>query len=272
MIEAKIGFIGAGNMAMSLVGGLLQTGVSASQLVASDPVASSRERMHTTHGINCFSDNADTVRASDLLILAIKPQVFAAVIRPLATLLQQQRPLLISIAAGIPTHSISTWLDAELPIIRCMPNTPALVGMGATGLFANPQVSAKQRELGAAILHTVGITHWFTQEKELDAVTAISGSGPAYFFLFMEAMLETATSLGLNPDVARALISQTALGAARLVQHSPDTISQLREQVTSPGGTTAAALDVFEKQDLRQIVAEALHAAMLRAQTLAKET
>ena len=203
-----------------------------------------------------------------MLVLAVKPQVMQAVCAGLRAALGDRQPLIISIAAGVTVNNLKSWLG-DLPVVRCMPNTPALVQAGATGLYADPTVSAEQKELAGQILASVGLTFWFDEESALDAVTAVSGSGPAYFFLMMESMIEAGRKLGLDDHTARQLVLQTAWGAAQLAITSESGPDVLRQQVTSPGGTTAAALDVFENGGFRVLVDSALAAARRRSEELA---
>lgn len=264
-----VAFIGAGNMARSLIVGMLQEAGNL-QLRVSDPDQNQLDVIRS-YGSQIFTstDNAATIQGADVVVLAVKPQAMRSVIEPLEDLAQKQRPLFVSVAAGIREESLNAWLGGHLPIVRCMPNTPALVKAGATGLYANPQVSKEQRSLAESILRTVGITLWFEDEAKLDAVTAVSGSGPAYFFLVMEAMQAAAESLGLKPEDAQLLVVQTALGAARLALESDQKPADLRKQVTSKGGTTEAALNKLNAGGLVPLFAEALQAAKQRSQELA---
>lgn len=264
-----VAFIGAGNMARSLIVGMLQEAGSL-QIRVSDPDQNQLDVIRS-YGSQIFTstDNAATLQGADVVVLAVKPQVMRTVIEPLQDLAQKQRPVFVSVAAGIREASLNAWLGGNLPIVRCMPNTPALVKAGATGLYANPQVSKEQRSLAESILRTVGITLWFEDEAKLDAVTAVSGSGPAYFFLVMEAMQAAAESLGLKPEDAQLLVVQTALGAARLALESDQKPADLRKQVTSKGGTTEAALNKLNTGGLVPLFAEALQAAEQRSKELA---
>lgn len=264
-----VAFIGAGNMARSLIVGMLQEAGNL-QLRVSDPDQNQLDVIRS-YGSQIFTstDNAAALQGADVVVLAVKPQMLRTVIEPLQDLAQKQRPLFVSVAAGIREESLNAWLGGHLPIVRCMPNTPALVKAGATGLYANPQVSKEQRSLAESILRTVGITLWFEDEAKLDAVTAVSGSGPAYFFLVMEAMQAAAESLGLKPEDAQLLVVQTALGAARLALESDQKPAELRKQVTSKGGTTEAALNKLNTGGLVPLFAEALQAAAQRSKELA---
>lgn len=268
MSHPTIGFIGAGNMAASLVGGLVARGVDPARLLAADPQAATLQALVQQHGIQPCADNASVVRQADIVVLAVKPQVMQAVLASLAPVVAERQPLLVSIAAGISIASMAQWLGGNPAIVRCMPNTPALVQRGASGLFANPQVSPAQREQAEAILAAVGIVLWLEHEAQIDAVTALSGSGPAYFFLFMEAMMAAGEQLGLAPETARALTLQTALGAGEMASRSEVDVVELRRRVTSPGGTTERAIAHFEAQGLRATVAGALQAAAERSREL----
>lgn len=265
-----IAFIGAGNMARSLVAGLMQD-ASHLKIRVADPDQDQLDviRRHWPE-VMATTDNAAVVDGADVVVLAVKPQVMREVVEPLQALAQQQRPLFVSVAAGIREASLDAWLGGGLPVVRCMPNTPALVQAGATGLYANPHVSNEQRSVAESILRAVGITLWFADEGKLDAVTAVSGSGPAYFFLVMEAMQAAAESLGLPAEDAHLLVVQTALGAAKLALESEDPPAELRRRVTSKGGTTEAALGKLNAGGLVPLFAEALQAAATRSQELAQ--
>ena len=267
----KIAFIGGGNMASAIIGGLVGQGYDAARIVAADPMAETLARLATVAPVHTTSDNLAAVADAGVVVLAVKPQVMAQVCKPLAATLQQTRPLIISIAAGITLHSLQTWLGRDLAIVRSMPNTPALVKTGATALFGNANVDADAREIADHLLRAIGITVWTDSEAQLDAVTALSGSGPAYFFLVMEAMTAAGVALGLKPELATQLTLQTALGSARMAVDSDVDAGELRRRVTSPGGTTLAALTVMENAGLRDIFARALAAAESRSRELAAE-
>ena len=266
-----IAFIGAGNMAGAIIGGLVENGFDKNKLWASDPSQEKIDELTSTLGIQGTTDNASAIKQADVVILAIKPQVMKAVLSPIKGALQEKQPLIISVAAGINLNSISNWTDGNLAIVRCMPNTPALVQQGASGLFANKQVSDSQKAISEQILNAVGISVWVNEETQLDAVTAVSGSGPAYFFLFMEAMVEAGKKLGLSEETAKELTLKTALGAATMASQSRDTPAQLRKKVTSPNGTTEKAINSFIDQDLSKMVETALKAANDRSVELCKE-
>lgn len=266
----KIGFIGAGNMASALVGGLLARGWPAADIALSD-AQPAQLAPHAERGLFTTTDNEELLARAEVLVLAVKPQVMQQVLAPLAARAQHQRPLLLSIAAGIPVASLAHWLGGELPIVRAMPNTPALVQAGATGLFASAAVSPAEKAEAEAILGAVGLTLWVDDEALLDAVTAVSGSGPAYFFYVMEAMMAAGVELGLDERTARALTLQTALGAAQMAVAADVGPADLRRRVTSPGGTTERAIAAFEQADLRAIFARALQACAARGAELAAE-
>jgi pyrroline-5-carboxylate reductase len=267
----QITFIGGGNMASSLVGGLLANGYPAQQLCVAEPDAKKQQLLQQQFGITVSGDNRQAAAQTDVLVLAVKPQILQTVCRSLADSVQQRRPLVISIAAGIRSTDIERWLGGNCPLVRCMPNTPALVQAGATGLFANAQVNAQQKQLAEDILGAAGITLWVAQETLLDAVTAVSGSGPAYFFLLMECMQKAGEQLGLDAHSARQLSLQTALGAARMATAGDDDPATLRNKVTSKGGTTEAAINCFQQNGLEDLVTKALTAARDRAIELADE-
>ena len=268
----KIGFIGGGNMASSLINGLIQSGHSAAHIWVFDIDHNATLSLSQNFGVNIADDNLAIAEAVDVVVLAVKPQALPVVARNISQSVVHNRPLVISIAAGISEQSLANWLGNTIAIVRCMPNTPALVRTGATALHANGQVTPEQRNLAESILRSVGLSLWVTHEKELDAVTAISGSGPAYFFLLMEAMENTAVELGLSAETARLLIQQTALGAAKIALEASESPEQLRNRVTSPGGTTEQAIKTFEQGNFGQLVANALHAAYNRAIELSIQT
>ncbi len=266
--DTSIGFIGAGNMAGALIEGLLANGVAASRLWASD-TDQGKLAAFAAKGVHTSTVNADLVRACEVLVLAVKPQVMAAVVGALKTELASKPCLLVSIAAGIQIDSLQEWTSPRQAIVRCMPNTPALVLAGASGVVANAHVSAEQKAAADAILKAVGIVCWLEKEAQIDAVTALSGSGPAYFFLLMEAMQAAGARLGLPAETANALTLQTAFGAAKLALQSDVNAAELRRRVTSPNGTTEAAIKQFESEAFRDIVDRALGKAAARSKELA---
>lgn len=271
MKTQTLGFIGAGNMASSLIGGLISDGYPAENIVVSDVDAEKLKDLATRFGVQTFENNRSVVGRSRTVLLAVKPQILEPVAREIAAAVQEARPLIISIAAGVREAALDRWLGGNTSIVRCMPNTPALVKTGATALHANDRTSPAQKSLAEAILRAVGVAVWVGREELLDAVTALSGSGPAYFFLFMEAMEDAATALGLDKTTARLLTQQTALGAARIAIESDDGPAELRKRVTSPGGTTEKAIEAFEGGSLRRLVLEAMKAANARAAALSKQ-
>ncbi len=265
----RIAFIGGGNMARSLIGGLVARGTAPADLHVSEPAEALRAALAQDFGITPHAGNAAAADAADVWLLAVKPQVLRGVCEELAATAQARRPLVVSIAAGIRTGQIARWLGGGVAVVRAMPNTPALLGCGATGLFANADVDAAQRASAQALLDAAGISVWIDDEDRMDAVTAVSGSGPAYVFLLAEAMQAAAVAQGLPPDTARALVIRTILGAARMLDASDEPAATLRQRVTSPGGTTQAALDTFEAGGFRDLVHDAIAAAARRGAELA---
>ncbi len=265
MTQPTIAFIGAGNMAGSLIRGLVADGYDAGQIIAADPNAAQLAALRSQAGVRTAGDNAAAVASAEVVVLAVKPQILQTVARQIAGAVQGHRPLVISIVAGIRERTLQGWLGGGLPLVRTMPNTPAMIGAGATVLHATPEVTPEQQDTAESILRAVGLTRWVEDEDLMDAVTALSGSGPAYFFLVMEAMEQAALELGLPGETARLLTLQTALGAARMAMESHDDPATLRQRVTSPGGTTERALAVFEERGLRSAFAAALMAARDRS-------
>jgi len=270
MTQTHIAFIGGGNMARSLIAGLIADGHKPSALTVSDPIAEKREQLAASYGVHAAADNAAAVAGADVVVLCVKPQAAAAVCRELAGLLADAPPLVISVMAGINEASIEHWLGRPLPLVRTMPNTPVMVQSGAIGLHANRAATDSHRNLAEEILRAGGLTRWVKDEQDLDAVTAVSGSGPAYFFLFMEALEKAGIEQGLDAEAARLLSIQTALGAARMAVESDESPQQLRERVTSPGGTTERALAAFAEGGLEALVSRAVAAARQRAGELSK--
>lgn len=265
-----IAFIGAGNMARAIIGGLLENGFAPSAIWASEPDAERLQDL-AERGLNVTSDNSAAVAAADIVVLAVKPQVMKSVATDLAAAVQSRRPLVVSIAAGISLEALERWLGGAVALVRCMPNTPSLVQTGASGLFANSRVSDEQRQQASAVLEAVGIALWVQSEAELDAVTAISGSGPAYYFMLMEAMTAAGVKLGLSEETARGLTLQTALGAARMACSSDVDPAELRRRVTSPNGTTERAINTFQAEGFEALVENALTACRDRSIELAGE-
>jgi pyrroline-5-carboxylate reductase len=269
MSKTRIAFIGAGNMAASLIGGLRAKGLDAAQIRASDPGEETRARVSAEHGIEVFADNAQATEDADVVVLAVKPQAMKAVCEAIRPSLKPEQ-LVVSIAAGITCASMNNWLGAQ-PIVRCMPNTPALLRQGVSGLFATTEVSVEQRQQAEDLLSAVGIALWLDEERQLDAVTAVSGSGPAYFFLLIEAMTAAGVKLGLPADIAARLTVQTALGAAHMAVASDVDAAELRRRVTSPAGTTEAAIKSFQADGFETLVEKALGAAAHRSAEMAEQ-
>jgi len=271
MKQQTLGFIGAGNMAGSLIAGLWADGYDPLKIWASDPDAEKLDSLASRFGINTTANNLAVVENSQVLVLAVKPQALQEVALGLSASVRRCKPLIISIVAGVNEATIDRWLGGGNDIVRCMPNTPALVKTGATALHGNEGISDEQRSRAEAVLRAVGLAVWVEREELLDAVTALSGSGPAYFFLFMEAMEDAAIRLGLDSQTARLLTQQTALGAARLAIEAAESPAELRRKVTSPGGTTERAIASFENAGIRTLVLEAMKAAENRAVEMSKE-
>ena len=269
MTEHRIGFIGGGNMARSLIGGLVNNGFPPDGLCVCDVLDERRSELQAAFGVRAFADNNDVVRACDVLVLAVKPQALRPVLGSIAGTVREVRPLVISIAAGVRLQDIQRWAGDALPIVRVMPNTPALVGSGASALFANEHVSENQRDVAESLLRAVGVTAWLDNEEQIDTVTALSGSGPAYFFYLMEAMEAAAVDQGLDQDTARLLTLETAFGASKLALETHETFAELRRRVTSPGGTTEAAIGVFDRQRMSATIAAGVAAAQQRSKELA---
>ena len=272
MNTQKIGFIGCGNMASSLISGLIASGHSPQDLWVSDINQDALKVLAQSLNVNTSTNNDDIINAVDVVVLAVKPQILSTVAKNATASIQQKQPLVVSIAAGISQQSLSQWLGNNIAIVRCMPNTPALVLTGATALHANEQVTAEQHDLAENIMRSVGIALWVNDESELNVFTAVSGSGPAYYFLLMDAMEKAAIEMGMNEVTARLLVQQTALGAAKIALESSESPEQLRKRVTSPGGTTQQALETFEEGGFTALVSKALHAARDRSIEMSKQT
>ncbi len=270
-MNKNITFIGAGNMAISLIKGLLASGYPTEKLTATSPSADNRQQVSQTLGIHCFEHNAEAIQQADIVVLAVKPQVLAEVCADIEASVVKHKPLVISVAAGVRSEDINRWLGDNCAVVRCMPNTPAMIQTGATGLVANKQVSAEQKSDAENILRAVGVAVWVDSDDDIDTVTALSGSGPAYYFLFMEAMQQAAENMGLSESTAKLLTIQTAFGAAKMALESADSCQILRQKVTSPNGTTEQAINSFEANKLPNIVAQAMLAAKNRANQLADE-
>lgn len=271
MQNTTIAIIGAGHMGQSLIGGLIADGYDPQKIWATHPKPEKLMPLNKQFGIHVDTDNKVAAQTANIIIFAVKPQVLKTVATELAPIIHRRQPLIISIAAGIRTTDIQHWLGSKTAIIRCMPNTPALIRCGATALYANTQVNQEQKSLTESIMRAVGITVWLEEESQLDTVTALSGSGPAYFFRIMESLEKIAVELKLPAEIAHLLTLQTALGAARMALESEEPIGILRKKVTSPGGTTECALQILENYHLDKIFAEAITAAQQRSVELAKK-
>lgn len=268
MTRQQIVFIGGGNMARSLAGGLVADGHPPERIRATDPDADQRDQIAGRLGIEVGDDNRAAVADADVVVLAVKPQVLRDVAVDLGPVLAERGALVISIAAGVRAGDIGRWLGFDGPIVRCMPNTPALLQSGITALYRNEHVDSDQRDAAESILRAVGTVIWLDDETLLDTVTAVSGGGPAYFFLLMEALEEAAVARGLTAGQARLLVIETALGAARMALESEDDPATLRANVTSRGGTTAEALAELERADIKAALDRAIGAAAARAAEL----
>jgi pyrroline-5-carboxylate reductase len=268
MENRKIAFIGAGNMAKAIIAGLVKSGYPATSITATSPEDEPRNALSRDYGIHTHSNNVAAAERADVIILAVKPQIMASVTQELQSI-NFDNKLVISIAAGITCERLNEMLNVELNLVRVMPNTPSLVGLGMSGLFAVSSVSEADRHFAAELMQAVGKVAWVEQESGINNIIAAAGSAPAYFFLFMEAMQQEAIAQGFDEATARLLVQQSALGAATLVEANPDTeLSTLRQQVTSKGGTTAEALRTFNEHQLSDIVAKAMQAAVIRAKEM----
>lgn len=271
MSSDKIAIIGGGNMGVSLIGGLIANGYAAKNIIVSDHDAAKLRSLESQFHVSTTHNNLEAIGQADIVIFAVKPQILKQVATELADLIQQRKPLIISIAAGIRESSLQQWLGGNVAIVRAMPNTPALIGCGASGLYSNPFTSLEQRQAAESVLRAVGLVVWVENESLMDAVTALSGSGPAYFFLVMEILQQAGEQMGLPKDIARLLTLQTAFGAARMALDSKEHASELRLRVTSPGGTTEKAINTLEQKKLREIFTQAVLAAEQRGKELADQ-
>jgi len=270
MIDCDIAFVGGGNMCRSLVGGLVSGGCPPQRIRVSDPDAEQTRALAQQFQIRTFDDNREAARGAGVVVFAVKPQVFKSAAIALGPTLLDQDALIVTIAAGIREPDIVRWIGGDVPVVRAMPNTPALVQSGATALYANRLVSGTQKDMAESILRAVGLTVWLHDEQQMDAVTALSGSGPAYFFLVMEAMQAAGVKMGLTEDTARLLTLQTAFGAAKLALESREDAHTLRERVTSPGGTTERAVQVLVEGGVEDLFLRALNGARERSDELAR--
>ena len=268
MKDATIAIIGAGHMGMSLLGGLIANGYPANKIQLAEPDAEKLQKAKNNYQIHITTNNIEAVKTADIILFAVKPDMIAIIAAELASTIQKNKPLIISIAAGISETSLQRFLGNEIAIVRAMPNMPALIGCGATALFANSFTSQEQRQLAESILQSVGIVVWLEKESLMDVVTALSGSGPAYFYLLIEALQIAGEKLGLPSEIARSLTLQTAYGASRLVSESKKSAAELCQQAMTPGGTTEQAVRVMEENNMRAIIVSAVQAAANRAQEL----
>lgn len=272
MRNHTISFIGAGNMARSLIGGLIAGNWTAEHIRVSDPDTRQLEIIRQQYPrVFVTENNQLNVSVSDVVLFAVKPHALKIVAQELAKPLSKRNVLIMSIVAGVRSNDILRWLDSEFALVRCMPNTPALVGSAATGLYANKRVTPEQRDIAETVLRAVGLTLWIDDEVQLDAVTALSGSGPAYFLLIMEAMESAGLKLGISAEAARLLILQTAFGTAKLALESEDNVATLRAHVTSKGGTTERAIAYLEKKEFHSLIENALAEAATRSKEIADE-
>ncbi len=267
-----IAFIGGGNMARSITGGLIASGWAPDHIHVSDPAADQRTRLQRQFGVHVYEDNAPCAQNGEVIVFAVKPQMMQQAVFSVNHLLRTNRPLVLSIAAGIRIADIVRWTGAPLPVVRVMPNTPSLVGSGISAMLANSETGERQYRTAESIMQSVGPVIRVESERDMDVVTGISGSGPAYYFKLMEIMIESATNNGLDEQIARTLVLQTAFGTARLALASEYPPDQLRRQVTSPGGTTQAALSFMEGNGIDRILADGIQAAIEKSGELANQT
>jgi pyrroline-5-carboxylate reductase len=268
-LNRRIAFIGGGNMASSIIGGLVSSGWPADCIVASDPSPQQRKFLESSFEMNTFVDNKSAVEHAEIVVFSVKPQVMKQAIESVQSELVRGNPLIVSIAAGIRTSDALRWIGQDMAFIRVMPNTPALVNSGVSGLLANTITSSWQKQIASQIMEAVGQVVWVDNEEDIDTITGISGSGPAYFFKLMEIMIQTARSRGLSEEAARTLVLQTAMGAAKLAEHSEHEPGELRRRVTSPGGTTEAAILSMEKTGIDETIRGGIVAAIEKSDELA---
>ncbi|MCJ8312526.1 MAG: pyrroline-5-carboxylate reductase [Saccharospirillaceae bacterium] len=266
----KIGFIGAGNMAGAIIGGLVKQGFNPQDIFASNRNQEKLNNLKDSFGIQICENNQDLIAQADAIVLSVKPQGMKVLCEDIKASVQKHNNLVISIAAGLEISCIEQWLGGNIAMIRCMPNTPSLVQTGASGLFANIQTNQTQKDFAQQLFDAVGISVWVDSEYDIHAVTAISGSAPAYYFLFMQAMMQAGVKQGLTEQAARDLTVQSALGAAKMMKASDESAESLRKKVTSPGGTTQQAILSFEKNQLLDIVEQAMQACADKSVELSK--
>jgi len=268
----KIAFIGAGNMAKSITIGLVNSGVPAKNIIVANPSPEKRLALAKEFGIEQTANNIEAVEFADIIVLSVKPHFIEQVCQDISKKANIKNKLFLSVAAGTTIEQIQSALNTKASVVRTMPNTPSQLGLGMSGLFASKEVNQAEKAAANKLMSAVGEVIWVSSEDKINEITAVAGSGPAYFFLFMEAMQKQAQEFGFTEQESRLLVQQTALGAAQMVEHNPIAISQLRENVTSKGGTTFAALETFRQQGLEQIVANSMQAALTRAQEMAKSS
>jgi pyrroline-5-carboxylate reductase len=272
MDYGKVAYIGGGNMARALAGGMLAAGYEPGHLLIAEPLKEQRDRLaDELPGAVILENNEDAVRDAECIVFAVKPQILGNVCKPLAPRVQKTRPLTISIAAGVRAHDIETWLGGNLPVVRVMPNQPALLRLGISGLYANAHTSEHQLRAATNIISTTGPVVKVRSEEDIDTVTAVSGTGPAYFYLLVDMLVKAAVDLGLPYDDALTLVLETARGAGEMAEQSGETMDSLIARVRSPGGTTAAAFDYLDDTDFRAIFTAAVVAARDRAVDLADQ-
>lgn len=267
----QLAVIGGGNIASSIIGGLIGSGWRAEHIKVSDPSAAQRSKLAKCYGIDCVPENRLCIAGAAVVVLAVKPQQLRQAVASIAQPVRHNKPLIISIAAGIRSADILAWLNANIAFVRVMPNTPAVVNQGVSGLFANRLCSPQQRQLAASIMQAVGAIIWVDDEALIDTVTAVSGSGPAYFFKLMELMMQAAIANGMDAAAARTLVVETALGAATLMRQSDLAPAELRRQVTSPAGATEAAITTMQKCGIDTAIISGVNAAILRSAELSAE-
>jgi pyrroline-5-carboxylate reductase len=272
MIDNKIAFIGGGNMARAIAGGLLRGGMHATNIFISEPKEEQCENLRKEfYGTYVSTDNKTISNAAEVILFAVKPQILKSVCNELRETIQKTKPLIISIAAGPSIQDIDQWLGGNMTIVRVMPNQPAMIDQGVSAMFANSLTQPENCLLAEKIMSSVGKALWLEKESQMDAVTAISGTGPAYFYLLIDVMIEAAIKNGMNPEIARILAVETARGASALSASSSETMTSMIERVRSPGGTTMAALEYLDSKEARKIFSKAIDVARERAKELAEE-
>ena len=271
MINNKVGLIGGGNMARAIAGGLLRGGMHATDLMIAEPLPAQCDVLREElYGAMVTEDNKRVAGAAEVLLFAVKPQILKPVCEELVAEVQESRPLIMSIAAGPMIDDIDAWLGGNLSVVRVMPNQPALIDQGISALYANERTSSEHRKLAEKIMTAVGHAVWLDAEAKIDAVTAVSGTGPSYFYLLIDVMIESAIRYGIDPETARSLAVETARGATALAAAETESMASLIERVRSPGGTTTAAFEYLDDKDARGIFATAIDKAEQRAAELAK--